>query len=98
MARHLRRHGICVQQQRIRESLHRVAPASIAVRWNATLVRRIYNVTCPLALWHVDGNHKLIRYFFVADKECANDGTSSYVPVCWKTIKVEIVLWGYSMT
>jgi len=36
--------------------------------------------------------------FFVADKECANDGTSSYVPVCWKTIKVEIVLWGYSMT
>ena len=68
MAGHLRRHGIRVQQQRIRESLHRVAPASIAVRWNATLVRRIYNVTSPLALWHVDGNHKLIRYVFVSDK------------------------------
>jgi len=89
MAGHLRRHGIRVQQQRIRECLHRVAPASIAVRWNATLVRRIYNVTSPLALWHVDGNHKLIRYFFVADKECANDGTSSYVLVCWKAITVE---------
>ena len=99
MAGHLRRHGIRVQQQRIRESLHRVAPASIAVRWNATLVRRIYSVTSPLALWHVDVNHKLIRYFFVADKECANDVTSSYVPVYWKAVKVDIiVLWGCSMT
>jgi hypothetical protein len=26
--------------------------------------RRVYNVTCPLALWHLDGHHKLIRYVF----------------------------------
>jgi hypothetical protein len=24
--------------------------------------RRVYSVPSPLALWHIDGNHKLIRY------------------------------------
>ena len=28
-----------------------------------TFPRRKYHVPGPLALWHVDGNHKLIRYF-----------------------------------
>lgn len=27
--------------------------------------RRVYNVRSPLALWHMDGNHKLIRWRFV---------------------------------
>ena len=50
MAGHPRRRGVRVQQQRIRESLHRITPASVAVRWSATIVRRVYNVTSPLAL------------------------------------------------
>ena len=85
MAGHLRRHGLRVQQQRIWESLHRVAPASIAVRWNATLVQSIYSVTSPHALWHVDGNHKLIRHVV----------TSSCVPLCWNASELYygVVLW-----
>ena len=62
MAGHLKSLNIRVQQQRIRDSFHRIAPESIAVRWNETIVRRAYCVSSPLALWHIDGNHKLIRY------------------------------------
>lgn len=61
MMGHLKRHGIRVQQYRIRESLHRIAPASIATRWNTSIARRVYNVKAPLSLWHIDSNHKLIR-------------------------------------
>ena len=63
MAGHLRHLNIHVQQLRIRDSLHRISPASLAVRWNETIVRRVYSVHSPLALWHIDGNHKLIRYY-----------------------------------
>ena len=63
MAGHLRHLNIHVQQLRIRDSLHRISPASLAVRWNETIVRRVYSVRSPLALWHIDGNHKLIRYY-----------------------------------
>ena len=62
MAGHLRRRGIRVQQYRIRDSLHRIAPASIATRWHTSIRRRVYSVRSPLALWHIDSNHKLIRY------------------------------------
>ena len=62
MTGHLKRRGIRVQQYRIRECLHRVAPASIATRWHASIARRVYNVRSPLALWHIDSHHKLIKY------------------------------------
>jgi len=65
MAGHLKKHGIRVTQHRIRESLHRVAPASIASRWSASIARRVYSVRSPLSLWHIDGNHKLIRYVII---------------------------------
>lgn len=61
MAGHLKNRNLRVQQQRIRDSLHRVSPQSVAVRWHESLVRRVYSVSAPLALWHIDGNHKLIR-------------------------------------
>ena len=70
MAGHLQHLNIHVQQQRIRDSLHRISPASLAVRWNETIVRRIYSVRSPLSLWHIDGNHKLIRYH--CDKDILN--------------------------
>lgn len=56
--------GIKVQQVRIRESMRRVNPDGILLRALTinTVQRRKYQVYAPLALWHVDGNHKLIRY------------------------------------
>jgi hypothetical protein len=57
--------GHRVAQSRIRESLRRVDPEGVIIRWNCTAKRRKYNVTSPLSLWHLDGNHKLIRWRLV---------------------------------
>ncbi|CAH3188341.1 unnamed protein product, partial [Porites evermanni] len=46
--------GVMVQRMRLRDSLHRVDGLG-------RLQRRVYNVK----LWHVDTNHKLIRWNFV---------------------------------
>lgn len=62
MMGHLKERGITVQQFRVREAVRRVDPEGSAVRFRSTLRRRQYNVTFPLELWHIDGNHKLIRY------------------------------------
>lgn len=50
--------GIRLQQ---RECMHRVDPLGVAIRWGEAIRRRQYNVLSPLSLWHLDGNHKLIR-------------------------------------
>lgn len=59
----LRSKGHKVQQIRIRESVKRVDPEGVLLRSLELNVvqRRSYNVTAPMALWHVDGYHKLIR-------------------------------------
>ena len=60
----LRARGIVLQQNRIREAMRRINPEgtlSRALRLNC-INRRSYQVASPLALWHIDGNHKLIRY------------------------------------
>ena len=48
-------------QHRVRDAMHRVDPSGVAMRWMNSIPRRSYNVTEPLALWHIDGHHKLIR-------------------------------------
>lgn len=60
----LRSRGLRVQQLRIRESIRRVDPAGVLLRSLEMRItqRRRYQVPGPLALWHIDGNHKLIRY------------------------------------
>ena len=58
---HLNRQGYRVSQVRVRESLHRIDPEGVAIRWTTAVQRRKYSVSSPLSLWHIDGNHKLIR-------------------------------------
>lgn len=53
--------GHRVQRERIRQSLLRTDPMGVIQRWKEAARRRHYNVQSPLALWHIDGNHKLIR-------------------------------------
>ncbi|KAL9966237.1 hypothetical protein ACROYT_G024284 [Oculina patagonica] len=63
----LRARGIVLQQNRIREAMRRINPEgtlSRALRLHC-INRRSYQVSSPLALWHIDGNHKLIRWRFV---------------------------------
>lgn len=60
----LRSRGYRIQQKRIRESVRRVDPDGVLLRSLEIHVirRRAYNVVRPLALWHIDGYHKLIRF------------------------------------
>ena len=61
MQGHLLAEGIRVQQLRIRECQRRVDPGGVVLRRLTSINRRRYKVNGPLALWHIDGNHKLIR-------------------------------------
>ncbi|XP_070534703.1 uncharacterized protein [Ptychodera flava] len=67
MGEFLKQRGFRVQRQLIHDSLYRVDAEGVLTRaFEICLVeRRPYNVYAPLALWHIDGNHKLIRWRFV---------------------------------
>ena len=63
MRGHLAPWGIEYRREtRIRDSLRRVDPLGIMNRWIQGIQRRTYSVPGPNFLWHIDGNHKLIRY------------------------------------
>ena len=49
----LRSNGIHVPQRRVRQSLHRVDPINIALRWMPRIQRRPYSVPGPNSLWHL---------------------------------------------
>ena len=55
-------HGMRVQFHRVRESQSQIDPESSMMRRLQYLHHRFYSVCGPQHLWHVDGNHKLIRY------------------------------------
>ena len=64
MSGYLRSRGIRIQQNRVRDAMRRVDPEGTILRalQMNVIQRRVYSVPSPLALWHIDGNHKLIRY------------------------------------
>ena len=74
---HLRSQEIFVQRSRIRQSIHRVDPAGVAERRRTTIKRRVYHVDHPNEVWHIDSNHKIIRWKFVIHG--ATDGFSRTV-------------------
>ena len=57
--------NIKVQRWRLRDSLHRVDSEGIAQRSRGQLQRRTYHVQGPNHLWHIDTNHKLVRWNLV---------------------------------
>ena len=84
--------GIIVQRMRIRDSLHRVNGDGVNARKQGRLHRRVYDVQGPNHLWHIDTNHKLVRWYFVVFG--AIDGFSR-LPValeCRSNNKAETVL------
>jgi len=62
---HLKSQGLTLQRERIRQSLLRTDPTGVLQRWRDSIRRRVYSVPFPQALWHIDGNHKLIRWRIV---------------------------------
>ena len=61
MQGHLLARGHRVQQIRIREAQRRVDPQGTIIRHLHVLNRREFSVPSPRSLYHIDGNHKLIR-------------------------------------
>lgn len=61
----LRGEGYCVTRERVRQSVHRVNHIGVEIRRATRLQRRVYSVQGPMHLWHVDSNHKLIKYNLV---------------------------------
>lgn len=59
--------GIRVQWSRMRLSLWRTDPSGILLQTSQLNIVnwRHYSVPGPRSLWHLDGNHKLIRWEFV---------------------------------
>ena len=87
--------GVKVQRMRLRDSLHRVDELGVQERKKKRLQRRVYNVKGPNELWHVDTNHKLIRWNFVivggidgfsrlpVMLECTDNNTAATLPKCF---------------
>ena len=62
---YLRSRNIHIPRSCIRNSIHRIDPYGIEQRRLTTIHRRTYHVEGPNYVWHMDGNHKLIRWKFV---------------------------------
>ena len=58
----LRSRGLNIQRWRVRNCLRTLDPVGTVLRWRSAIYRRKYNVPTPNALWHIDSNHKLIRW------------------------------------
>ena len=54
--------SIVAQRERVRKILAEIDPQGIASQWTVTAKRRVYRVLIPNFLWHLDTNHRLIRY------------------------------------
>ena len=57
--------GVHVQREHVRAALHRVDGLNVRARLSHVIQRRHYVVPGPNSLWHVERNHKLIRWKFV---------------------------------
>ncbi|XP_034544131.1 uncharacterized protein LOC117816121 [Notolabrus celidotus] len=61
----LRSRGLRIQRWRVRQSLQEVDPIGRSFRRRHAIRRRIYSVPTSNQLWHIDGNHKLVRWRMV---------------------------------
>ena len=54
-----------MQRMLVRDGLHQINSNGINARKKRRLNRRVYDVQGPNYLWHLDTNHKLVRWYFV---------------------------------
>ena len=55
--------GIKVNREMLRAAIHRVDHEKTAQRRSSVINRRIYCAPHPNSVWHIDGNHKMIRKY-----------------------------------
>ena len=79
---------------RIRDSIHRIYHDAVDSRKKGRLHRRVYNVKGPNHLWHIDTNHKFVRWYFIVGVihgfsrlpvtvECQNNNKAETVLRCF---------------
>jgi hypothetical protein len=61
----LRTHGLRLQRARVTASIFRVDRLGRELRERKKIRRRVYKVSRPNYLWHMDGHHKLIKWGIV---------------------------------
>lgn len=62
----LKERSIKITRQTLRDSLNRIDEnGSLKMRKKKSLHRRVYSVQGPNHLWHLDTNHKLVRWNFI---------------------------------
>ena len=57
--------GLKVKREHVRDCMLRIDPSGVSARLRQCIQRRTYSVPGPNSLWHLDGNHKLIRWRIV---------------------------------
>lgn len=57
--------GIKVPRAKLRSAIHRIDHANTVCRRSNVISRRVYTAPHPNAVWHIDGNHKMIRWRLV---------------------------------
>ena len=57
--------NIKVPRERLRSAIHRVDHINTVSRQSSVINRRVYSAPHPNYVWHIDGNHKLIRWRLV---------------------------------
>ena len=62
---HISRLGFKIQRAELRASIHRVDHDNTVLRRSCAIKCRVYSVPRPNTVWHLDGNHKLIRWRLV---------------------------------
>ena len=65
IAAHIATSGYYVPRQQLRDSIHRVDPEGVEERSRKPIKRKVYYSNGPHHDWHIDGNHKLIRWGMV---------------------------------
>ena len=90
----LKGRGIIIQRYRFRDSMHCVSEAGIQSRRKGRLKRRVYNVKGANHLWHIDTNHKLVKWYLIifgaidgysrlpVSLECISNNKAPTVLVC----------------
>ena len=73
---HLTSRGLQVPRQAVRRAIHAVDPDGVEERKRKP-IRRVYRNPFPNFVWHIDGNHKLVRWRLVIHH--AIDGFSRMV-------------------
>lgn len=88
----LNQRGLRVQESRVRRLMREVDPIGVTNRFFRSIYRRTYTVGGPQSLWHLDGNHKLIKLVVIVMQGIPLIWTPCGRYVCLKVSGVSLIL------